>query len=72
MKELTDKIAAIIRKHEYWTMGADEAAKEIAALFKSQLRSELIAYDKWLSDHYFENYMPTPERAVDEYLNQKK
>jgi hypothetical protein len=69
MKELEDKIAAIIRKHEFWTYGAEEAAKEIATL----LRSELIAYDKWMSVHNWGTHdIRTVEKAVDEYLKQKK
>ena len=34
MKEMEEKIEEIIHKHEYWTMGAKESAKEIAALIE--------------------------------------
>ena len=40
---------------------------------KEALRSELIAYDKWMSKTYWgENIIKIPERVVDEYLKQKK
>jgi hypothetical protein len=48
-----------------------DAAKEIAAIFKSELRSELIAYDHWMCKNWGENIM-TAEESVTEYLKQKK
>ena len=39
---------------------------------KEALRSELIAYDKWLVCNLWDNILPTPEEAVDEYLKHKK
>ena len=51
MKELEYKIADIIRKHEYWTMGAVIAAKEIAALIEpiqTRLDMQIVVNDKLL------------------------
>ncbi len=81
--ELESKIAGILAKNYLLPINSmenvrkgnewcDNIAKEIATLFQSQLKSELIAYDKWLSNNYCGNDIVTPEREVDEYLKQKK
>jgi hypothetical protein len=49
-----------------------EAMKLYAEYYhKEKLRKELIAYDKYISTHYWDGEIPSIEKAVDMYLKSR-
>jgi hypothetical protein len=70
--ELEAEIRKVIFNHYL----IDDTVKGIAKLFKSLLRSELIAYENWVkeisSNLDGEQIIATTDELVDEYLKQKK